>query len=275
MKKYRLSFFALLLFAASSPAAELRFTGPELAGFIQNAFNGTVIRLNADSPAVPGKPAIRGSFVQLGPLLGRQRFLFSVPSQTIELGLGGEAVFSINDINSNPDFVQHLSTGLVRFGQNIRVTASPNSFTVMVRFEDEGTEIKGEPAGRLRRLRGEAVPDIEISAMLLQIALTPQQQGIAFQPSQVTFLGDIQAQGFANIQLFGRKVDLFDAMTDYKKIIKGSIEGEVKHLVDQNLPVIAANLSREAQRRAAALGVRITGARFEGTMLVVAGSPSL
>lgn len=275
MKKFGFAALASLSFAVSSPAAELRLTGPELAGLIQNAFNGTVIRLNADAPAAPGSPVTPGSFVQFGPLLNRQRYVFSVPSQTISLGLGGEAVFSIQDINSNPDFMQHLSTGVVKFGQNILVGSSPASFTMMLRFEDEGTEIKGQPAGRLSRFRDEAVPDIQISDMLLRIVLVPQAQGIAFQPAQVTFTGDIQAGGMANLQLFGRKVDLFDAMTNYKKIIKESIEREVKRLVDQSMPVVAANLSREAQRRGAALGVRLTGARFEGSTLVVTGSPSL
>jgi|GEM_PF-2710540 len=275
MKNYALALTILLASASTSSAAELRITGPELTGLIQNAFNGTVVRLQADSPPAVGKPALPGSFVQLGPVLGRQRFPFSVPSQEISLGLGGKAIFTINDINSDPEFVQHLRSGPVKFGQNILAGVTPTAFLVMMRFEDEGTEIKGQPAGRLSRLRDEAIPDIEISGMLLRVVLTPGPQGISFLPSQVTFVGDIQAQGLADLQLFGRKIDLFDAMTDYKQIIKTSIEREVKRLVDQSLLVIAANLSREAQRRAAALGVRINGARFEGTTLVVTGAPAL
>ena len=271
-----LAITASLFLSSSLQAAELRLEGSDLARLIQNAFAGTSIKLHHDLPTQSGNP-LPGSFLQLGPNLRNQRLTFSIPDDEESLGFAGSAIFQINDINSDPRFVISTPQGRAPMGQNIGVVATPAAFLINIRFEDEGTEILGKSLGRVSRLRGSLVPNVEVNRMSLQIALFPQtvnNSTISFKACRVTFFGDIQAQGLANLSVAGRHVDIVNALTDYKATLKESIERQVARLIDQNLPQLAAQLQREVMRRGQGLGMRITSVQFNGTTLIIRGEPS-
>jgi hypothetical protein len=274
IRRLLLTMATIAILSPSLRAAELRLDGPELARMLQTAFNGTTIRLQHDGVDAAGK-AVAASFLQLGPNLQGQRILFSVPEQRFSLGLAGEAIYRVNDINSNPAFVINTPKGPKQMGQTISVVAMPAAYLITIRFEDQGTEILGRSSGRMMRLRESLVPNVEINNIALTIALYPQNTlggAIAFKPSRVTFFGDIQAQGIANLRVAGHRVDLLDQMTDYKTTLKQTIESQVSRLINQNLPQIAANVQREIVRRGSGFGVRVTEVRFEGTSVVIRGA---
>ncbi|HXI13788.1 MAG TPA: hypothetical protein VNM92_14260 [Thermoanaerobaculia bacterium] len=280
MRSHALKVLALVATSAlTAPVrgTELRINGAELATIVQKAFSGTIIRLHQQSP--PGlKDPRSGSFVQLGPQLGRVVIPFAIPPHEFSLGPFGSARYYVNDVNSNPDALVNSPAGTVRMGQTITVGATPATFIVTIRFEDSGTEIKGVPLGRMERLKDETVPDVEINNIRLQILLYPAalpNGQITFKPSLVTFFGDIQARGVADLSLFGRRFDFLNELTNYKAEIKRAIEGEVKRIIDQNLNRIGSAIQSEAGRRGSAIGVRISGVRFEGTTLVVSGTAAL
>lgn len=266
--------FTVLFLIAALPlrAAELRLEGPEIAKMVQTAFNGTVIRLNRDGIGPKGQP-IPASFIQLGPAMQNVRFAFSMPEERYSLGFAGNAIYSVNDINSDANYVVKTARGPMKMGQTITVIAMPAAYLITLRFEDVGTEILGRPDGGLSRMRSSVVPNVEVNNISLQIALYPQTVGnsIAFKPSRVTFFGDIQAQGLANLTIAGHHVDIVDSMTDYKSRLKETIEREVAKLIDRSLPQLAANLQHEIIRRGAGLGVRVTAVRAEGTSIIIRG----
>lgn len=242
----------LLLIAIPACAAEIRFSGEELAGFIQHAFAGTRIRLHQDALA-PGAL----SYVELGPSFQEQRFTFSVPPKEIALGLAGHARYVLNDIHST----------------SITVASTREAFLITLRFEDEGTEMRGMPLGRLGRLRAGAIPDVEISDIRLEITILPaDREEISFGPARVAFLGVTQAGGLGNVRIFGRRFDLLQPLTDYKRVLREAIERDVKKLIDRNLPDLAEQVRTEIRRRGAALGMEIERIRFDGTDLVITGS---
>lgn len=246
-------------------------TGPELAKILENAFTGTQIHL-ADDASASGAPA---SFILLGPALQGRRTFFSIPAHDVGLGFGGKAHFFVNDVNSDPEFVGASAGTRAKFGKNISVGATPSEFHLVVRFEDDGVEIRGVPAGRFARFRDTVVPDVQIHGMRLLVRLVPVTlpggHGIGFKPAIVMFYGDIQSEGLGTVSLFGRDLDFFDELTNYKAELKRTIEREVARIISANLPQIGANITAEILRRGAALGVKVAAVRFEGTSLVIVG----
>lgn len=148
-----------------------------------------------------------------------------------------------------------------------------------MRFEEEGIELKGVPLGRMRRVRAGAIPDVEIADIRIIITLIPSKSvdadEIRFEPCQVAFLGSTQAGGLGNFPIFGRRVDLLNPLTDYKRVIRNAIEREVKKLIDRNLQRLAGRLTAEIRRRGEALGMHIDRVRFDKTDLVISGSVQL
>lgn len=254
----RLTLLALFtLSSLTATAAELRIGGEELAAVIQSAFRGTTIRLHHD---VDGKPA---SFIRLAPQLGGETMTFSLPPREIPLALGATARYAVDDVNSLP--VSGTAPDA------ISVHATEDTFVITIRFESEGTEIKGTPGGRWARLREGAVPDLQVDGILLHILLTPiAGQRVAFQPARVVFDGDVQARG-TKLSLFGWSFDLLDEITNYKLAVKSSIEREVKALVDRNLPAVARTVETEVARRTAGSGLQVANVRFTGTTLTITG----
>jgi hypothetical protein len=251
-----------LLFATAAQAAEIRFSGDELAGFIQHAFIGTRIRLHQEAKN-PGEL----SWIDIGSRFNDHRFVFAIPPKDIDLGLAGRARYVVNDIRSAPE--QTPITAVARDG----------AFVIRIKFEDEGTELKGTPIGRLRRIRASAIPDVQIRDIHLLITLRPSNepnaQEIRFQPSQVTFLGATQAGGLGNVSVFGRRVDLLNPLTDYKRVIRSAIEREVKKLIDRNLTRLGEQVTQTIRARGGSMGMRINSVRFAGTDLVITGSVNL
>jgi hypothetical protein len=248
-----------LLTCSVSFGAEIRFSGEELAGFIQHAFSDTRIRLHQDGGA-PGTL----SYIDLGSNFGEQRFSFSVPPKDIALGIAGHARYVLNDIHSV---------------KPIEVAATKDAFVISLRFEDEGTELRGVPLGRLRRFRAGAIPDVDISEIRMEITIVPEspsQEGeVRFRSSRVSFLGNTQAGGLGNVRIFGRQFDLLDPLTDYKRTLRNAIERDVKKLIDRNLPRLAEQVSTEIRRRGAAMGMQIHSVRFDATDLVITGAVTL
>ena len=253
-------FITGFLIAAAAEAAEIRFSGDELAGFIQHAFIRTRIRLHQDA-----KNPAELSWIDIGSQFNDHRFVFAIPPKDIDLGLAGRARYVVNDIQSVPEPI----TAVARNG----------AFVILIKFEDDGTELKGTPIGRLRRFRTNAIPDVQIRDIHLLITLRPSNdpsaQEIRFQPSQVTFLGATQAEGLGNVRLFGRRVDLLDPLTDYKRVIRTAIEREVKKLIDRNLPRLGEQVTETIRARGGGMGMKINSVRFAGTDLVITGSVSL
>lgn len=250
------------LIAAAAEGAEIRFSGDELAGLIQQAFSRTKIRLHQET-----KNPRALSWIDIGSPFNDQRFVFAIPPKDIDLGLAGQARYVVNDVRSAPEPTA------------ITAVARDGAFVLQIKFEDGGTELEGSPIGSLRRIRAGAIPDVQIRDIHLLITLRPvndpNAREIRFHPSEVTFLGATQAGGLGNLRLFGRRVDLLNPLTDYKRVIRTAIEREVKKLIDRNLPRLAEQVTETIRARGSGMGMRINSVRFAGTDLVITGSVNL
>ena len=263
----------LICTTGSAHAAELRVSGPELALMLQAALDGTVIHLDGSS-AASSPPA---SYLRFGPRLGGRTYPFSLPSKEIRIGPGARVRYNIHDINSSPYIAIVSPAGTVPFGPNISVKSSSDALIITLRFEDAGTELEATPEGPLGRLARGVLSDIEVDHTLLQIQLFPDaaRSGIAFHPSVVTFSADIQAQGLAGVSRSGTRIDLVDEITSYKSSIRAAVEREVKKQIDAALPTISGELTAGIRRRAQSLGAQVSSVHFDGTDLVITGTPVL
>jgi|GEM_PF-5090950 len=231
---------------------ELTLKGDLIAKQIQASLAGTKGELHADR-IDPDGTRHPGCWIQLGPALKDKRFEFSLPEKKIDLGYAGTITYHVDD---------------VRLG-TIQMAAAQNEFVLTATFTSDGVAIKGEHS----TLGDSVVPGIKLNNMLLVVHLKPvvDDEKITYDDPKVEFTADVDNTFIPRFTVMGHTVDVFDALTHYRKDLCQAVQREIQKALDD--PARKAALAEKIQEgiagQLAGPNSPVVGLRFQGTDLIV------
>jgi len=217
--------------STSQTGAYVTIPKNQITGFANLIMSGLQLRLNNFGPRHRDRNGdinwykANDSYIRLG---GNTTML-DIPPHVY--GLRDKMLF-FNDVN--------LRTATTSF--------EGNRFVLTLRFEENGTELKGMCSNCARFREDNAVPDYQINrhTWKIYLKLIPYNRSIAFEVEDVRFLGELDGQVFG---------ELFEGIVQNKLIpIMQSKITETLH--DQR-----AHVAREIKRAATAAGYRFDNVR--------------
>lgn len=233
--------------------SEITLRGDAIAREIEKALEGTKGEFHCDRVATGGD-RIPGSFLQLGPGLGDRRFDFSVPDRRVDLSYAGAIVYKVNHIRLD----------------KVSVASADGEFVFTAGFKCSDVALKGFHSA----LGDAAVPDIQLEKMRLTVRLVPvvtPEGRITYDRPRVTFTADVDNTFLPRFELLGRKVDVMDSLTNYRRDLCKSIQQSIQRALDDPARKLALAYKIEQGITGEITGPSspLLGLRFQGTDLVV------
>ena len=233
-----------------------RFSLPmrAVAGLIRDAFNGTTMRINNFDPATRRHRANDTQLV-LSAALGGSTQTFNIPAVVQD-----PREYYINNINLD----------------NIQVAPTRDGLKVTLDFENNGVEFRGfcrpsSPGERINCALG--APDVQAS-LSVDIYLRLARYYSRGAPLSVSF-SNVRVEAHPNAQASGfcEAIDICNAFTDYKRLIRESVERSLLAALDTRR--VRDDVANALRPSLTGFGIgAINAVRVEGNYLVIEYLPA-